>query len=68
MNAIQRTIQRAYRTELDLNDKQTAACKRHAGVARWAYNWGLARKREYYRITGKMPSAMDLHRELNALK
>jgi putative transposase len=62
------TIQRAYKTELDLNDKQVTACKRHSGAARWAYNWGLARKQETYRATGKTPSAIDLHRELNALK
>jgi putative transposase len=35
---------------------------------RYAYNWGLARKQEAYRATGKSPSALDLHRDLNALK
>ena len=62
------TIQRAYKTELDLNHAQITACKKHAGAARWAYNWGLRRKQEDYRTTGKSPSAIDLHRELNALK
>jgi putative transposase len=62
------TIQRAYKTELDLNDQQTTACRKHTGAARWAYNWGLARKQESYRTSGKSPSAIDLHRELNALK
>ncbi len=62
------TIQRAYKTELDLNNQQVTACKKHAGAARWAYNWGLARKQESFRGTGKSPSAIDLHRELNALK
>ena len=62
------TIQRAYKTELDLNDQQVTACRKHAGAARWAYNWGLARKQEAYCATGKSPSAIDLHRELNALK
>src|SRR5215467_7797745 len=61
-------IQRAFKTELALNDQQITACKKHAGAARWAYNWGLARKQEAYRATGKSPSAIDLHRELNALK
>ncbi|HKB47379.1 MAG TPA: transposase, partial [Ktedonobacterales bacterium] len=61
-------ITRAYKTEVALNDKQTTACKRHAGAARFAYNWGLARKQEAYAATGKSPSAIDLHRELNALK
>jgi putative transposase len=62
------TIQRAYKVELDLNDQQITACRQHAGAARWAYNWGLARKEEVYRATGKSPNAIDLHRELNALK
>lgn len=61
-------VTRAYKTELDLNDEQVTACKRHAGAARYAYNWGLARKQEAYKATGKRLSAIDLHRELNALK
>jgi putative transposase len=59
---------RAYKTELDLNNEQITLCKRHAGAARWAYNWGLAQKQERYKATGKSPYAMELHRELNALK
>lgn len=61
-------VTRAYKTELDLNDKQVTACKQHAGAARWSYNWGLQRKQEEYRATKRSPSAIDLHRELNALK
>jgi putative transposase len=61
-------VMRAYKTELDLNNAQVTACKRHAGAARSAYNWGLARKQDAYKATGKSPSAIDLHRELNALK
>lgn len=59
---------KSYRTELDLNNKQRTACLQHAGAARFAYNWGLRRKQEQYAATGKSPSAIDLHRELNALK
>ena len=62
------TLQRAYTTELDLNNQQITACKRHAGAARFAYTWGLARKQEAYKATGKSPSAVELHRELNARK
>jgi transposase len=61
-------ITRGYRTELDLNNKQITLCKKHAGVARFSYNWGLKRKQEVYKETGRGSSAMDLHRELNALK
>src|SRR6516225_1699146 len=60
--------QRAYTTELDLNDRQVPACQRHAGAARYADNWGLARKQEMYEATGKSASAIELHRDLNALK
>jgi IS605 OrfB family transposase len=61
-------ITRGYKTELDLNNKQMTACKQHAGAARFAYNWGLKRKQDVYRTTGRSISAIDLHRELNALK
>ena len=61
-------ILRAYKTELDLNNRQRTACAKHAGAARFAYNWGLARKKESYTVGEKTPSAIDLHRELNALK
>jgi putative transposase len=61
-------ILRAYKTELDLNNIQRTVCLRHAGAARWAYNWGLARKTEAYEKGEKVPSAIDLHRQLNVLK
>jgi transposase len=59
-------ILRAYKTELDPNHVQKTACARHAGAARWAYNWGLARKMEAYQKGEKVPTSIDLHRELNA--
>ena len=61
-------ILRAFKTELDLNHVQKTACARHAGAARFAYNWGLARKIEAYQKGEKVPTAIDLHRELNVLK
>jgi len=36
-------ILRAFKTELDLNNVQRTHCAQHAGAARYAYNWGLAR-------------------------
>lgn len=59
---------RSYKVELDLNDKQRTACLQHAGAARWAYNFGLRRKREAYAAGQKTPTAIDLHRELVVLK
>ena len=61
-------ILRAFKTELDLNNKQKTACLQHAGAARFAYNWGLERKKAAMERKEKLPSAMALHRELNALK
>jgi len=61
-------IKRAYKTELDPNNVQRTALLKHAGAARFAYNWGLARRREEYERTGRSSNAIGLHRQLNALK
>jgi putative transposase len=67
-NIVVTTTFRGYRTELDPTCKQVGILLQHAGAARWAYNWGLRKKIESYKATGKSPSAIDLHRELNLLK
>ena len=54
------TPTRPYKTELALNNAQVTACRRHAGAARFASTWGLARKHEAYRASGTSPSAIDL--------
>jgi len=59
---------RGYKTELDLNNAQCTACLKHAGAARYAYNWGLRRYQEEYAADRRTPSAISLHKELNALK
>ncbi len=61
-------IQRGYKTELKLNNRQKTLCRKHAGCARFAYNWGLQRKINDYQQTGKSPNAIALHRKLNQLK
>ena len=61
-------VVRGYKTELDLNNEQRTACLKHAGCARFAYNWGLAHSQEVYRTTGKRPTPIDLHKDLNKLK
>lgn len=59
---------KGYKTELKLNNHQKTACVKHCGAARFAYNWGLRRKIAAYNLTGKSPSAIDLHKQLNLLK
>jgi len=56
-------IQRAYKTQLDPNKVQITRLLKHAGCARFAYNWGLGQVK-----AGEKPNAMALHRTLNAIK
>src|SRR5258708_34024128 len=71
-----RRVLRAFKTELDLNNTQRTKCAQHAGAARYAYNWGLARKLAAYtcpspgagQAQAKTPTAIDLHKKLNCLK
>jgi putative transposase len=58
------TIFRGYKTELNPNRDQVALFTKHSGTARWTYNWGLQRKVEMYRATGKTLTRFDLEREL----
>jgi putative transposase len=61
-------VQKAYRYELKPNNLQKTMLAKHAGVARFAYNWALARRIEEYKTTGRSSNAMEQHRQLNALK
>ena len=58
-------VVRGYKTELDLKNEQRTLLLKHQ---RFAYNWGLARKIAAYKDGKKAPTAIDLHKELNALK
>ncbi|MCB8980599.1 MAG: transposase [Ardenticatenaceae bacterium] len=61
-------VQRAYKTELKLNNRERTLLAGCAGAARFAYNWGLRQKIDAYAATGKSPSYYELHRQLNQLK
>jgi putative transposase len=41
---------------------------KHAGAARWAYNWGLNQKKAAMDAKEKIPNNIELHRRLNAIK
>jgi len=47
---------------------QERALRSHAGAARFAWNWGLARCKERYAAEGRWSSAIDLHKLWNAGK
>jgi putative transposase len=61
-------IHRAYKVELALNNKQRTVLLQHAGASRFAYNWGLARRKAEYETSGKSSNAIEQHRQLNVLK
>jgi putative transposase len=61
-------VKQAYRFALDPTPAQERALRSHAGAARFAWNWGVARCKERYEAEGKWYSAVDLHRLWNAGK
>jgi putative transposase len=61
-------ITRAYRYELKPNAQQRILLAKHAGAARFAYNWGLQQRIELYQRTGKSTNYVEQNRELNRLK
>ena len=61
-------VRHAYRFALDPSPTQERALRSHAGAARFAWNWGLARCKERYEAEGRWYSAVDLHRGWNEAK
>ncbi|WP_293158529.1 transposase [Okeania sp. SIO2C9] len=59
-------IMKSFKTKLKLNNQQKTILAKHAGVARHAYNWGLATCIQEYEETKKRPSAITLHKRLVA--
>ncbi len=64
-------IKKAYRYELDPNNIQRLSLAQHAGVARFAYNWGLDKRIARYKNNqdnDRFTDAMKQHKLLNSLK
>ena len=61
-------IFKGYKVELDPNNAQRTVFLRCAGVARFAWNWGLSRRIEEYEETGKSSSGFTQSNQLNAIK
>ncbi|MGB3512619.1 MAG: transposase [Microcoleaceae cyanobacterium] len=59
-------LHRSFKTKLKLNNQQKTILAKHAGVARHAYNWGLATCISEYEQTKKRPSTITLHKRLVA--
>jgi putative transposase len=64
-------VNQAFRYELKPNNEQETLLKKSCGVARFAYNWALARRIEQYKNNTdkeRFTNAITQHKELNALK
>lgn len=61
-------VKQAYRFALDPAPAQERALRSHAGAARFAWNWGLARCIERYQAERKWYSGAELHKLWNAGK
>ncbi len=55
-------LNQAYPFALDPTPGQEAALRSHAGAARFAWNWGLAKCKARYEAEGNWYSAIDLHK------
>jgi putative transposase len=58
---------KSLKIRIELNNEQTTLARKHAGIARYAYNWALARCKKTYAekveaIPYKRPSSVDLHK------
>ncbi len=61
-------IHKAYRYELNPNVAERILLAKHAGCARFAFNWGLQKRIELYEKDKKSTNAIEQHRLLNSLK
>jgi putative transposase len=57
----------AHKIKLNPNNIQRTYFQKASGIARFSWNWGLARWNELYKV-GEKPSGMSLKKEFNSLK
>ena len=67
MSGNHKLISIAHKIELVPNQQAKAHFRQAFGCARLAYNWGLAKWQEYYKL-GIEKSHLDLKKEFNAIK
>jgi putative transposase len=64
-------VTKAYRYELDPNNRQRSHLHQHAGIARFTYNWGLELRIRLFKENqgaDRFTDAMKQHKLLNSLK
>ena len=63
-----RYMLRSFLIRLEPNNKQKTMLYKSTCTSRWAYNWDLNKKKEYYEKTKKTVSCGDIRKELTQLK
>jgi putative transposase len=61
-------VLKAYKIQLSLNNSQITKMRMNCGASRWAYNYALAKKKEFFDKKERVPNNIELHREINKLK
>lgn len=59
---------KAYKVQLNPNNRQITLMKMNCGAARWAFNYALNIKKDAFDKKEKIPNNIALHRELNKIK
>ena len=64
-------VTRGYKYALRVNNKERTLLQQCAGISRFSWNWGLARRLEHYKANNgraRFTDAMKQHKEINQLK
>lgn len=61
-------INRSYKVELDLNNRQKTTLVRYCGASRFVYNWGLNRKMLSFAERQPLPTAYTLAKEFRIFR
>ena len=61
-------VLKAFLIRLEPNNKQETMLYKTTCTSRWAYNWALNKKKDYYEKTKKTLSGGDIRKELTQLK
>ena len=61
-------ILKSYKVQLVPNNSQITKMRMNCGASRWAFNYALAKKKEFFDKKECIPNNIELHREINKLK
>ena len=59
---------KSYKVKIHPTKEQEEVMWKSAGVARWSYNWALAKQTDHFKETGKKLKEGDIRKEITRLK